>query len=186
MASTIQAPPPAPPAPPRRRRQRSFAGPVVLILLGVCFLLSNMGVISWHDFGHWFSRYWPALLIVWGIIKLIEYQRADRTGERPAGIGAGGVMLIVLLVIAGLASTEVSRWNFGDMCRDSDFEGVPWCGHAYNYDDQLQQAFPAGGALHVASESGAINVTSSDDNQIHVAVHKRIKAERQEQADKWN
>jgi DUF4097 and DUF4098 domain-containing protein YvlB len=186
MASTIQAPPPAPPAPPRRRRQRSFAGPVVLILLGVCFLLSNMGVISWHDFGHWFSRFWPALLIVWGIIKLIEYQQANRTGERPAGIGAGGVMLIVVLVIAGLASTEVSRWNFGDICRDSDFEGAPWCGHAYNYDDELQQAFPAGGALHVTSESGAINVTSSDDNQIHVVVHKRIKADRQEQGDNWN
>src|SRR6266487_2627744 len=105
MASTIQAPPPAPPGRPPRPR-RSFAGPVVLILLGVCFLLSNMGIISWNNFGRWFSHYWPVLLIVWGIIKLIEYQQANRSGERPAGIGAGGVMLIVLVVIAGLTTTE--------------------------------------------------------------------------------
>jgi DUF4097 and DUF4098 domain-containing protein YvlB len=187
MASTIQAPPPAPPAPPSRRRQRSFAGPVVLILVGVCFLLSNMGIISWHNFGRWFSHYWPVLLIVWGIIKLIEYQQANRSGERPAGIGAGGVMLIVLVVIAGLTSTEAYRWNWKGLCDDMNVEGVPWCGHTYNYTDEMQQTFPTdGGSLRVTSEHGAINVTASDDNQIHVTVHKRINADRQQQADEWN
>jgi DUF4097 and DUF4098 domain-containing protein YvlB len=187
MASTIQSPPPAPPAIPPRRRQRSFAGPVVLILVGVCFLLSNMGIISWDNFGLWFSHYWPVLLIVWGIIKLIEYQQANRTGERPAGIGAGGVMLIVIIVVAGLIASQASHVPWHDICQDSDFEGIPWCGHAYNYTDELQQAFPSdGGSLHVTSESGAINVTGSNDNQVHVTVHKRIKADRQEQADKWD
>ncbi len=183
MASTIQAPPPAPPGRPPRPR-RSFAGPVVLIVLGIFFLLSNMGIISWHNFGLWFSHYWPVLLIVWGIIKLIEYQQANRAGERARGIGAGGVMLIVIVVVAGLIAHEASKWpNF---CQDSDIEGLPWCGHTYNYTDDLQQAFPSGGSLHVNSEHGAINVTVSDDNQIHVAVHKRVNADRQEQADQWN
>jgi Domain of unknown function (DUF5668)/Putative adhesin len=185
MASTVQAPPPAPPARPPRYR-RSFAGPVVLIIVGIFFLLSNMGIISWHNFGLWFSHYWPLLLIVWGIIKLIEYQQANRAGERARGIGAGGVMLVIVVVVAGLLASEAYKWNFKGICEDSDLQDLPWCGHTYNYTDDLQQAFPAGGSLHVNNEHGAINVTVSDDNQIHVAVHKRINADRQEQADEWN
>src|SRR5438445_13421813 len=107
MVSTVQGPPPAPPTRPSRPR-RSFAGPVVLIVLGVCFLLSNMGVISWSHFGFWFSHYWPVLLILWVVIKLIEYQQANRTGVPAAGIGAGGVLLVVLRVVASLVETEAS------------------------------------------------------------------------------
>src|SRR5437667_12863716 len=108
MASTVQTPPPAPPARPPRFR-RSFAGPVVLIIVGICFLLSNMGIISWNNFSLWFSHYWPVLLIVWGIMKLIEYQQANRAGERARGIGAGGVMLVVLVVVAGLIASRASQ-----------------------------------------------------------------------------
>jgi putative adhesin/cell wall-active antibiotic response 4TMS protein YvqF len=185
MASTVQSPPPAPPL--RPRPPRSFAGPVVLIVIGVFFLLANMGVIEWHNFGYWFSHYWPVLLILWGFVKLLEYQQATRGGYRAPGIGAGGVVLIVFLVLAGLSATgmyrhwdefgEAFHWNGNDM---------PWWGHSYNYTDDFQQAFPTGGSLHVNSERGAINVSASDDHQIHIAVHKRINAERQEDADRWN
>src|SRR5262249_36110090 len=78
------------------------------------------------------------------------------------------------------------KWNLPELCNDPDIQGLPWCGHAYNYTDDLQQVFPAGGSLHVNNEHGAINITDSTDNQIHVSVHKRINADRQEQADEWN
>src|SRR5919205_423116 len=119
MASTVQAPPPGPPMmrPPRYRR--SFAGPVVLIIVGVFFLLSNMGIISWRHFGEWFAHYWPVLLILWGVIKLIEYQQANRAGERARGIGAGGIMLVVLVVVAGLIATQAEK-IVPEICQDSD------------------------------------------------------------------
>jgi DUF4097 and DUF4098 domain-containing protein YvlB len=66
---------------------------------------------------------------------------------------------------------------------DGDFE---WFGHTYNYDDQSEQAFPANASLRVNSDRGAVNLSISDDNQIHVVVHKRIGAEKQEDADKYN
>src|SRR6266700_1562607 len=187
MVSTVQVPPPAPPSRPPRPR-RSFAGPVVLIVLGVCFLLSNLGVISWSHFGFWFSHYWPVLLILWGVIKLIEYQQANRSGVPAAGIGAGGVLLVVFLVVAGLIATEAYSMNWQEIRDEMHIEGadIPWWEHTYNYTDELHQAFPAGDSLHVNSERGAINVTASTDNQIHVTVHKRINADRQEQADNWN
>jgi DUF4097 and DUF4098 domain-containing protein YvlB len=185
MASTVQAPPPAPPQ--RPRPPRSLAGPIVLILIGVFFLLGNMGIIEWHNLGYWFAHYWPALLILWGIIKLIEYQQANRGGYRSPGIGAGGILLVIFLVIAGLSATEAYRVNWDELRDQMHIEGeVPWWGHAYTYTDELQQAFPVNASLHVSSERGAVNVSTSNDNQIHVTVHKRVNADRQSQADDWN
>src|SRR5215475_6236868 len=120
MASTVQSPPPAPPVRPPRT-PRSLAGPLVLIVVGVFLLLTTLRVIELSNFGYWFAHYWPVLLILWGIVKLLEYQRATRSGYRAQGIGAGGVVLIVFLVLAGLSATgwyrhrdqfvDVFHWN---------------------------------------------------------------------------
>src|SRR5438034_5613533 len=186
MVSTVQVPPPPPVMPPRQ--PRSFAGPVVLIVLGVFFLLRSLGMIPWYNWGRLFARYWPLLLILWGVVKLIEYQQANRAGVRPRGIGAGGFVLIIFLVIAGLGANAIYRWNpnWQEWCESSDAEDLPWCGHTYSFSDDLQQPFPAGGSLRVNSDRGAINITTSNDNQVHVAVHKRVRGDREEQADGWN
>ena len=186
MASTVQTPPPAPPAGPPRPH-RSFAGPIVLILLGVFFLLGNLGLIEWHNLGFWFAHYWPALLILWGVIKLLEYQQSTRAGYRYGGIGAGGVILIVFLVIAGVTATSLSRLDWQGLRDEFHVEGdAPWWGHTYTYTDDLVQVFPPGGSLRVTSDRGAINISASDDNQIHVSVHKRINADSERQAEDWN
>ena len=91
MASPVQTPPPMPPLQPPPRHRRSVAGPVVMILLGLVLLLTTMRVLHPQPLLHWFGTYWPALIILWGVIKLVEYQQAQREGTRPAGIGAGGV-----------------------------------------------------------------------------------------------
>jgi len=67
MASPYtQSPPPLPPPPPVYRYRRSLAGPLILILIGVLFLLRNVGVHVpvWQFFG----RFWPVLIIVWGVV----------------------------------------------------------------------------------------------------------------------
>ena len=100
MSSPLQTPV-QPPVPPRRYR-RSFAGPLVLITLGLIFLLGNLHMISWARLGTLFAHYWPALLIFWGVVKLIEYQQAQRDGLPHRGIGAGGILLVIFIVICGL------------------------------------------------------------------------------------
>src|SRR5229473_3968057 len=107
MASPAQVPPPRP--------RRSLAGPVVLIVLGIVFLLGTMGVLHFYMLGHWFARYWPLLIILWGVIKLLEYQQAQREGTRAPGIGAGGVFLLIVLIVAGLSATQASRLNWGEI-----------------------------------------------------------------------
>jgi len=161
---------------------------VVLILVGVGLLLANMGVLKWMTLGTWFARYWPVLMILWGVIKLVEYKQAQSQGYQPRGIGAGGVLLLIALVVFGLSATQASRVNWGAVREnidlgDDDFE---WFGHSYSYDDQIEQAFPADTKLQIVTERGAVNVNAADEGKIRVVVRKRIVAENQSDADKWN
>src|SRR3979490_2111433 len=79
------------------RPPRSIAGPVVLILVGVLFLLLTLGVLDRFSFVAIYGRYWPALLILWGVIKLIEHERSKQAGLPSRGIGAGGVFLALFI-----------------------------------------------------------------------------------------
>ncbi len=180
MASPTQVPP--------IRHRRSLSGPIILITIGGVFLLGTMGVLNWGNLAHWFAHYWPVILIVAGIIKLIEYQAAQREGTRASGIGAGGVFLIIMVVFFGLLATQASRFNW-DKLRDNidiDDNDFTFFGQKYTYEDRLAEAFPVGSALHVNDIRGAVSVSAGDDDQIHVSVHKRINAESASEADKWN
>ena len=42
-----------------------------------------MRVLSLGRLAHLFANYWPVLLILWGVIKLIEHQQAQREGHAP-------------------------------------------------------------------------------------------------------
>jgi DUF4097 and DUF4098 domain-containing protein YvlB len=180
MASPTQVPP--------IRHRRSLSGPIILIAIGGIFLLGTMGVLNWGNLAHWFAHYWPVILIVAGIIKLIEYQAAQREGTRVSGIGAGGVFLIIMVVFLGLLSTQASRFNWGELRDHMDIDDSDFTlfGQKYTYEDRLAEAFPAGSALHVNDIRGAVNVSAGNDDQIHVSVHKRINADSAAEAEKWN
>jgi hypothetical protein len=178
-----------PVAPPPLRRQRSIAGPFVLIVIGTVCLLGTMHVLSLGRLAHLFANYWPVLLIFWGVIKLIEHQKAQREGTRAAGIGGGGIVLVVMIVVFGLIATQLERVNWSGLrdninIDDGDFNGI--FGQSYNFNDHLEQDFPAGATLKVLDTRGAISVHASDDNKITVVVRKRVGAENQNDADKYN
>lgn len=188
MSSPVMNPPPVAPLPPRRHR--SFAGPVVLIIIGTVFLLSTMHVLSVGKLAHLFANYWPVLLILWGVIKLIEHHQAQREGTRSSGIGAGGVLLIIMIVVFGLIATQLERVNWSGMrdnfnFDDNDFSNL-FEGNTYNYNDNLEQDFPAGASLKVIDAHGAVSIHPANDNKITVVVRKRIAAENQNDADKYN
>jgi len=187
MSSPVMTPPPIAPLPPRRHR--SFAGPFVLIILGTVFLLATMHVLSVARLAHLFANYWPVLLIFWGVIKLLEHVQAQREGARTSGIGAGGVVLIVMIVGFGLIATQLEHVNWSGI-RDNfniDDNNFPiFGGDTFNFDDHLEETFPAGAALKVINNRGAVSIHPSDDNKIAVVVRKRIAADNQTDADKYN
>jgi hypothetical protein len=88
-------------------RRRSLFGPVVLIGLGILLLYSSLR----SNWGVWevIWRYWPVILIAWGLGKLWDHFRARETGEsHPAGRFTGGelAMAIALVVLVGVALTH--------------------------------------------------------------------------------
>jgi hypothetical protein len=180
-------PPPVPPLPPPRHR--SFAGPLVLIIVGTVFLLGTMRVLSVGALWHLFASYWPVLLILWGIVKLIEHYQAQREGTRTPGIGGGGIFLVVLIVVSGLIATQIDHVNWSGLrdqmnLDDNDFSNI--FGESYNFNDHLAQDFPAGASLKVIDNHGAVSIHPADDNKITVVVRKRVGAQSQSDADKYN
>jgi DUF4097 and DUF4098 domain-containing protein YvlB len=188
MSNPIITPgvPPVVPPPPRRR---SLAGPFVLIVVGTIFLMATMRVLSIGRLAHLFANYWPALLIVWGVIKLIEHQRAQREGYRASGISGGGVVLVVMIVVFGLIATQIEHVNWSGLhdqfnFDDSDFSNI--FGQSYNFNDHLEQDFPASASVKIIDAHGAVSVHASDDNKITVVVRKRVGADNQNDADKYD
>jgi len=186
MASPMM--PPTPPRPPHR----SIAGPVVLILIGVLFLLGTMGLMDIHHLGSLFARFWPALLILWGALKLIEYEQAKRLGQPARGIGVGGVFLMLFLIMAGLIATQVSRvdWkSLGDHIQLGDDQGLDeiFGGSTFNYSGELSNDWPAGSnSLRINDDRGTITVNVSDDKKLKVSWRKKVHAENQQDADRYN
>jgi len=170
------------------RRRRSLAGPIILIILGVMFLFGNMGLLTWAVLARWFAHWWPMLIILWGIVKLVEHYQAQREGMRPSGIGVGGVFLLILVIGCGIAASSASRVNWhalGDQIDlgDSDF---PAFGNSYTYSHNEVQNFPAGGSLHVVCDRGSVVINPSSESSVRVEVNKKIVADSQSQADTFD
>ena len=188
MASPYTQPSaPLPPPPPVYGYRRSLTGPLILIVIGMLFLLRNLGVHLpvWHFFG----KYWPLLIILWGVIALIEHFTALKHGYRTRGLGGGGIFLLILIVVLGLAAHHSGDVNWEGMrdqiqIGDEDLGGM--FGSSFTFEDTIEQSFPNKGSLRIVSDRGAINVTPSDGNTIRVVVHKKLYAKSQEDANKFN
>jgi len=171
-----------------RHRRRSLAGPIVLIILGVVFLLGNIGYVSWARLGYLFARYWPVLIIVWGLVKLLEHYQARREGYVYGGIGAGGVFWLIVLILFGLSASGAYRYRdaFKDIQIDDDTGLWGIFGTPYNYTDDLEQSFPAGATLRVVSDRGDVTVNAWDQDKIKVSIRKKVMADSQSKAESVN
>jgi hypothetical protein len=101
---------------------------------------------------------------------------------------------MLFLIIAGLIATKAERlnWkNIGDHIQIGDDRGLDeiFGGSTFNYSDELSQEIPAGSTLHVNDDRGTItiNVADSKDNKtMKVSVRKKIRAEKEQDADNYN
>jgi len=164
----------------RSLRRRSVVGPLLILALGVVFLLAQVGRISWSWSLDWFGRWWPAVLVVAGLILLLEWaldQRRETPGAR--SLGGGVIFLLVLLVLAGLSSRAMENgagWENlhigpGGVGLDQMF------GEQHDAYDDVSSAITAGSALIIRDPHGDVTVTgSSSDGLVHVSVHKHAYA----------
>ena len=175
------------------RRRRSIFGPVVLIGLGIVMLMVTMGRLNARTAAYFFAQYWPLIIIFWGLVKLYEHMRARHEGYPPPGIGAGGIVLLIFVLLIGTASSGIYRGTRNmDWSRvrdemnmpDDEFGGL--FGTKFDFTSNIDQEFPAQGSLKVTSNRGSIKVSPSSDGKLHVVVKKSIYANSQEEANRIN
>ena len=161
----------------RSYRRGSIVGPLIILGVGVMFLLAEIGRISWGQSLEWYSRWWPAVLIAAGFVLLLEWfidqQRGSETGHVRV-LGGSVVFLLILLVLAGLASRTAEyglAWRdhtFGNGYHKLDY----LLGDRHDADSSVLSPLAKATTLVIMNPHGDVTVTgSSSDDQVHVNVH---------------
>ena len=149
----------------------------MILVLGIVFLLAQMGRLSWTQSLEWYGRWWPMVLIAAGVVLLIEWaidqRRVNRSGQARV-VGGGVVFLLVLLALAGLSSRAV---EYGFDWRDHTFgNGYTKLGYLFgdrhDADSSMSWVIPTASTFVIRNPHGDVTVTgSSSDGQVHVNVH---------------
>jgi len=155
--------------------RRSITGPLLLLLIGSLFLWTNL-----HPEAPLFdllARYWPLLLIAWGVLKLLEALIWRSDGVRH-GFGGGEIVLIIIICIAG---TDI--WQAHEHGIRFSPPGLHWWGQQYDY--PVSVTGPAAGMKRIVFENqrGNIKVTGADTKDVTVNGHKIIRAYSKKDAD---
>src|SRR5689334_20936631 len=151
-------------------RARSLAGPLILIGMGALFLWNNVRpeIPVWNLV----AQYWPFFLIAWGLLQLIEIG-VTAAAERPLprGIGAGGIVLVVLVCLIGslMYTANHHGWRFGP-------GRLEMFGEQFDYPVNRQAA--AGNARRIVFQNlrGNLRITGGDVPEIRITGRKTVRA----------
>jgi hypothetical protein len=161
------------------QRSSIFSG-LLLIVLGVLFLLARFH----PDLGVWhlFWRFWPVLIILWGIAKLVDHMSAQQAGEARPPLLTGGeaaLLLLVVFVLAGMGIYSKIREKHPDMNIDLDVFD-----HKTSQSQELPpKTIPAGAHIMVTTAMGSIVAHVGDGSDLRVSVTETAEAANQAAAD---
>jgi hypothetical protein len=158
-------------------RPRSIIGPVLLIVLGVVFLLSNLRPeFRFFDIA---ARFWPYLLIGWGGLRLIEVLIWFARGKLTPNcyMRGGEWTLVVFLCLAGSGMFFLARQDWRDG-KPAFLRGIEVFGESFDFPVAEQKvAAPAGAfRLILDNQRGNARIVAADGNEIRVSGRKTIKA----------
>ena len=159
-------------------RRRSITGPLLLLLIGSMFLWTNLHPET--PIFDMVARYWPFVLIAWGLLRLLETMIWRRDGVR-YGFSGGEIVLVILICVAGSGIWQAHEHGIRFSPR-----GLDWWGQQYDY--PISATSPAAGMKRIVFENprGNIKVTGSDTKDVTVTGHKLIRAYSRQDADKTN
>ena len=166
-----QEEPAADPAAKRPRRcQPSLMAGLLWTLLGVVFLLKNFGIGP--DLWPIARRYWPILLILLGLGKLIDYYRQ----KEGISIRFGEVFGVLFILIIGLAISQIPRSAIRDILStpisfgDTDI----MLGTMHEYTQDFTYPVPAGMPVRIENSNGSVIVTPGNDGEVRLHLRKKI------------
>ncbi|MGA3257991.1 MAG: DUF4097 family beta strand repeat-containing protein [Bryobacteraceae bacterium] len=158
-------------------RPRSLTGPLILVIIGGLFLWRNLHPEA--PIYEIFALYWPFLLVLWGVLRLIEVAWPGSPWK--SGFSGGEVVLVILVCLLGSAMWAGYRngihWNG---------EGLSVFGNEYDY--PVSAKAPAAGMKRIVFDiaRGNIKVTGADTQEVAVSGNKTIRSFGREDADRAN
>lgn len=156
-----------------RRRRGGYVGGFILILLGVLLLAHNFRpeIPAWEILARW----WPVLLILLGVGRMIENIIARQTGQTPGRLITGGEVFVILLILCAAGVITFGHRNPGllNIIDDAD---PPWGEHAEETQELPAQAVKPGAEIVVQAMRGDITVTGTDESEIRVVAKKSATA----------
>jgi len=168
-------------------RRTSFVAPLLLIVIGGLFLARN--IYPEMPLLDWAAKYWPLILIVWGLLRIIEIVSwAARSKPLPArGISGGEWVLVVFLCLFGASLHAVrgfSNWWPDHMVQ---LNGLGFLGgERYEYPVSADKACSQTPHIVLEDFRGDAKINGVDAGTVKVTGHKTIRSMDQTQADKTN
>jgi DUF4097 and DUF4098 domain-containing protein YvlB len=166
-------------------RRTSVVAPLLLIAIGGLFLARNLyPEVPLLDY---LAKYWPFLLIVWGVLRLAEvlfWSASDQPIPR-VGVSGGEWVLVVFLCIFG-GSLHAIRGANNNWWPNFRVGGLDMLGESYDFpiDGQKQ----TGKTPHVVIEAfrGNARINGVDTDTVKVTGHRSIRSLEQKAADNAN
>jgi hypothetical protein len=166
-------------------RPPSLLGGLLWTSLGILFLLHNFGKIPdlWSMAGH----YWPILLILLGVGKVIDYYRQkDRVSLR-----VGEIIGILILILVGLAATRATSTHFAQSIKDipwninlggTSVRPGQWFGNSYAYSEETSYPIPPSTSVRVENAYGQVVVSPGGEGEIRIRLKKVVYEDEEERA----
>ncbi len=170
-----------------RHHRGSIFWALTLIGIGALFLYQNFNpdVRPWHVI----AKYWPILIIFWGISKLIDYFHARSHPETAAAslFSAGEVIsLIIILVIGTVISKTVLRpWgDWPSVMGMSDQQFAEIFFNSYTFTRNVSQDVKGSPHILIVNRRGSVDIRGSDEQKIGAVIQETIWAENESAASK--
>ncbi len=158
-----------------KKRRPSVLGGLLWTGVGVLFLFRNFALVP--DFWSMAARYWPILLILLGLGKVIDYYRQ----KEGVSLRIGEVFGILFLLVIGSAITRIEASNFGHVLRElpisiGEVSVRPgqWIGTSYSYTQEASYPIPASTPLRVENSYGLVSVQPGSDGEVRVRLRKVV------------
>jgi hypothetical protein len=170
-----------------RHHRGSIFWALTLIAIGALFLYHNFN----PDLRPWqlIARYWPVLIIFWGLSKLLDYFHARRHPETaPRSLFSAGevVLLIILLIIGSIISKTVLRpwhdWPSVMGMSDQQFSEIFF--NSYTFTQKVSQDVQGSPHLLVVNRRGNVDIRGSDQQSIGAVIQETVWAENESAARK--
>jgi hypothetical protein len=148
--------------------------------VGSVWLLHVLGYIDGLRF---FGQYWPALLIVFGLIKIADYYFS-----RGGRFRIGELFGIIFIILIGLAANRAADAHVRLMGRafpfSADWPLLAQRTQADRHRFERSERLPAEGIRQVVinNQHGDVRVRTSDSNEVEIGIVKVVTGESQDQS----